>query len=137
LWRRLEVLRSCGNQFRAIKPIIRRIGNPLCASEFLPNCIEVIELIGVPGAIRTLVCAEKAMCPDVSYWGTTQHGWLPKVVSVRFGRASWIINGAKSVRGFGRGFALSLHFQDFAYAGGSSRNLPNDLAAWQRHPSSP
>jgi hypothetical protein len=45
-----------GNQFQAI---IRRIGNALRASEGLPNRVEVIELIGVPGGIRTLVCAVK------------------------------------------------------------------------------
>lgn len=52
---------SGGNQFRAI---IRRIGKPLRASRFLPNRIEAIELIGVPGGIRTLVCAVKGRCPD-------------------------------------------------------------------------
>jgi hypothetical protein len=51
-----EVLGRCRNQFRAI---IRRIGNSLRASESLPNRVEVIEFIGVPGGIRTLVCAVK------------------------------------------------------------------------------
>jgi hypothetical protein len=52
----MEVLESAGSQFRAI---IRRIGNPPHASEGLPNRVEVVELIGVPGGIRTLVCAVK------------------------------------------------------------------------------
>jgi hypothetical protein len=45
-----------GSQSRAI---LRRISNPRCASESLPKHVEVIELIGVPGGIRTLVCAVK------------------------------------------------------------------------------
>jgi hypothetical protein len=53
---RMEVLGNSGNQFRAI---IRRIGNPRSASKLSPNRMEVIELIGVPGGIRTLVCAVK------------------------------------------------------------------------------
>jgi hypothetical protein len=52
----MEALGRDGNQFQAV---IRRIGNPLRASEGLPNRVEVIELIGVPGGIRTLVCAVK------------------------------------------------------------------------------
>ena len=41
----MKVLGSSGNQFRATT---RRIGNLFRASEFLPNRVEVIELIGVP-----------------------------------------------------------------------------------------
>src|SRR5215472_5125983 len=29
-------------------------------------------------------------------FGVTQHGWLPEAVSVRVGKASWIINGSKN-----------------------------------------
>jgi hypothetical protein len=64
LWGTMEAVGTCGNHFRAIK---RRIGNPLRASESLPNRVEVIEFIGVPEGIRTIVCAVKALCPDVSY----------------------------------------------------------------------
>ena len=60
----MEALGRGGNQFQAI---IRRIGNPLRASEGLPNRVEVIELIGVPGGIRTLVCAVKGPQLAVSY----------------------------------------------------------------------
>jgi hypothetical protein len=65
--RSMEVVGRCGNQFRAIMAVIRRTGNLLSASEVLPNATDVIELTGVPGGIRTLVCAVKAICPDVSY----------------------------------------------------------------------
>ena len=40
---------------------------PKLRFEILANHMEIIEFIGVPGGIRTLVCAVKAMCPDVSY----------------------------------------------------------------------
>jgi hypothetical protein len=58
----MEGSRTCGNQFHAI---IRRIGNPPRASEGLPNRVEVIDLIGVPGGIRTLVCAVKERALEV------------------------------------------------------------------------
>jgi hypothetical protein len=45
LWRGMEILGSCGSQFRAL---MRRIGNPRRASRFLPNHADVVELIGVP-----------------------------------------------------------------------------------------
>src|SRR5215831_15404296 len=47
----MEVLGSSGSQFREI---IRRIGNPLPASEFSPNRMELIELIGIVGRARKL-----------------------------------------------------------------------------------
>jgi hypothetical protein len=52
----IKAMGTGGSQFEAL---IRRIGNSLCASEFLPNRVEVIEFVGVPGGIRTLVCAVK------------------------------------------------------------------------------
>jgi hypothetical protein len=52
----MEVLGIGGNQFRAI---LRRIGSPHRASKSLRNRAETIELIGVPGGIRTLICAVK------------------------------------------------------------------------------
>ena len=62
LWRRPEVLGRCRNQFRAIISFGQwRIGNPHGASRFLSNDVDVIESIGVPGGIRTLVTAVKAM----------------------------------------------------------------------------
>jgi hypothetical protein len=70
----MEVLGSFGNQFQAI---IRRIGNLPRASKVLPNRVEVVELTGIPGGIRTLVCAVKGCSQIVT-------------VSIADGGYSWI-----------------------------------------------
>lgn len=64
----MEVLGSSRNQFWAIMVIIiiRRVGNQLRASGLLPNRVEVIELLGIPGGIRTLVCVVKVVLEFVT-----------------------------------------------------------------------
>ena len=47
------------NRRESVSDNNRRIGDPYRASEFLSKRVEVMEFIGVPGGIRTLVCAVK------------------------------------------------------------------------------
>src|SRR5262249_8259667 len=61
-------------QWSQFPAIIRRISSPQRASKFSRNRLEVIELIGVPGGMRTLVCAVKG---------------LPRFVSNRIQRDGW------------------------------------------------
>jgi hypothetical protein len=57
---------SLGKLWESVSGNNKENGSPCSGSKFSRNGVEVVELIGVPGGIRTLVCAVKEILTIVT-----------------------------------------------------------------------